>query len=635
MNFPEYQTASEALQRFRGQAIPKMLRLLKPPPKLTVADWADENRILSPEASAEPGQWRTSRVEYLRGIMNAVNDPVVRSVAFMKSAQVAGTEAALNVLGYYIDHDPSPVLVVVPTIDIALTWSKDRFSPMLRDTPCLRGKVREPRTRNSSNTLLHKVFPGGHITLAGANSPSSLATRPVRIVVCDDVDRFPVSAGSEGDPIKLATKRTTTFWNRKLVYISTPTVRGLSKIEALFENSNMSFYHVPCPRCGAYQRLEWKQVKFEKEDLNSVGYECAKCNAILTEADKTKMVRSGSWIAEHPERKENVGFFVNELYSPWVTWRQTVESFLEAKKRPETLRVWVNTVLGETWEEEEVRQVSSEKIAGRIEKYDKVPDTVLVLTAGVDVQDHRLEIKVKGWGKGNESWHIDHEAFEGSPATAEVWKQLDEYLDRNWVCENGLTLRISATMIDTGGHFTNEVYTYCKPRLQRRVVPIVGRAGAGRPIVGRPSRSNRFRMPLFALGVDTAKELIYARMEIEDFGPGYMHFNEPKCDEEYFKQLTAEKLVTKYKKGFASRIWVKTRARNEALDMEVYALAAFVWLNPNMESLAGKQSDRLDTFHKEQEAAKDKGEEVPQQASIQAKRKPKPKRPRTYSVKMW
>ena len=194
----------------------QMKKRLKPPPKLTISEWADEYRKLSPESSAEPGSWNTSRAEYQRGIMDALSDPYIETVVVMSSAQVGKTEILNNAVGYFISQDPSPMLVVQPTLDMAQTWSKDRLAPMLRDTPILSGLVKDPRSRDSGNTTLHKVFPGGHVTACGANSPSSLASRPVRNVFCDEVDRYPVSAGTEGDPVSLAKKRSATFWNRKI-----------------------------------------------------------------------------------------------------------------------------------------------------------------------------------------------------------------------------------------------------------------------------------------------------------------------------------------------------------------------------------------------------------------------------------
>ena len=574
---PEWIFIAEALQTY------------KPPPKLTVSQWADEKRRLSPESSAEPGRWHTDRAEYQRGMMDAFNDPNVEMVTLMTSSQIGKTEIVNNIIGFYIEHDPAPMLLIMPTLEMAMAWSKDRFAPLLRDTPSLHGKVTDAKAKESGNTILHKTFPGGHITVAGANSPASLASRPVRIVLFDEVDRFPSSAGTEGDPVKLGTKRAQTFWNRKIFHNSTPTVKGASRIEALWEESDKRRFYVPCPRCNHSQLLIWANVKWDKKngepDLSTVHYECENCKAKLNERDKQRMISQGVWRAENPEVIKHAGFHINELYSPWSSWVSVVETFLEAKKRPETLKVWVNTTLGETWEDDESYSISDEKLAGRVEDYDNVPQGVLVLTAGVDVQDDRLECLVKGWGQTGESWFIDYKTFYGSPAKGDVWTFLDDYLKQEWKHETGVPLHVVAACVDSAGHFTQNVYEYTKSRSYRRIYPVKGMAGTGRPLIGRPSNNNKVRVMLFPVGVDTAKELIYARLQIEEPGPGYIHFNR-KCDEEYFKQLTAEKQITKFSKGFPTKVWVKVRTRNEALDCEVYALAALTLLNANMSALA-------------------------------------------------
>jgi phage terminase large subunit GpA-like protein len=528
-------------------------------------------------------------------MMDAFNNPNIEMVTLMTSSQVGKTEIVNNIIGYYIEHDPSPMLLIMPTLEMGMAWSKDRFAPMLRDTPSLRGRVTDAKAKDSGNTILHKTFPGGHITVAGANSPASLASRPVRIVLFDEADRFPPSAGTEGDPVKLGTKRTQTFWNRKIFHTSTPTVKGVSRIESLWEESDQRYFYVPCPHCAHSQRLVWGQVKWEKNNLDSVHYECEKCQAHLVESDKHVMISRGVWLPMHPERTKHAGFHISELYSPWSTWRIVVENFLEAKKRPETLKVWINTTLGETWEDEESYSISDESLAARIEDYVYVPQGAVVLTAGVDVQDDRIECVVKGWGLSDESWFIEHKVFAGSPAKPEVWTMLDSYLRQTWKHETGVSLRIVSACIDSAGHFTQNVYGFVKPRQPRRIYAVKGMAGTGRQLVSKPSLNNRFRVMLFTLGVDTAKELIFARLQIEEFGPGYMHFNR-KCDDEYFKQLTAEKQVTKFSKGFPTKVWMKVRSRNEMLDCEVYALAAFTLLNAHMESLSRDLQERANSL---------------------------------------
>jgi phage terminase large subunit GpA-like protein len=566
--------------------------VVAPPPELTVSEWADLYRRLSSESSAEPGQWRTDRAPYQREIMDAVNDPAVETVVVMTSAQVGKTEILLNIIGYHIDYDPAPIMVMQPTLQMAQAFSKDRLAPMLRDSPALQGKVADARSRDSGNTMLHKTFPGGHITMVGANSPSGLASRPIRILLADEVDRFPASAGAEGDPLTLAEKRTTTFWNRKKIYVSTPTIKGTSRIEAAFLNSTQEEWCLPCPSCGTHQPLTWAQIRFE-----DVTMECIHCNARHGEFEWK--AGQGKWIAKEQNMKVR-GFHLNELASPWKRWSTIIEEFKEAKKGgPERLKAWVNTTLGETWEEQG-DGIESDQLSNRRERYNcEVPDGVLLLTAGVDVQDDRLEIEVVGWGVGKESWGIEYRAIYGDPGQPAVWQQLDEYLSRTWKYADGVGIGIACTCIDSGGHFTTEVYDFCKPREHRRIFAIKGQGGEGLPIVSRASRTNRKRVPLFTIGVDTGKEQILSRLKVPFPGEaGYCHFPiEPEkgYDQRYFNGLTSEKRVIRYHKGRPRFEWVKRPGtRNEPLDCRNYATAALEILNPNLELLA--KSQRRDYF---------------------------------------
>ena len=526
--------------------------------------------------------------------MDVITDPGVEVITIISSSRIGKSELLNNAIGYHIDQDPCPILLVQPTLDAAEHWSKDQFAPMVRDTPCISFKVSESKAKDASSTILRKTFPGGFINATGANSPIGLRRSTIRLLLLDEVDGYPSSAGVEGDPVKLAKKRTVTFWNRKIVETSTPTVKGISRIEASWDESDQRHYFVPCVSCGHFQVLHWSGLKFDKSDLNSIYYECENCKAHLTEVDKAVMVAGGRWIAKYPERTKHAGFHLNELYSPWSTWRSMVEEFLEAKKRPETLKVWINTSLGETWEEEESYSIDNEKLAARIERYVDLPTGVVLLTAGVDVQDDRLECLVKGWGVKDESWIVDFKAFYGSPAKDDVWALLDDFLGSKWKHELGLNLEVVSVCVDSGGHFTQNVYTYTKARQGKRYFAVKGMGGHGKTFIGSPSRNNRQRALLYPLGVDTAKELIYARLEIDEPGPGYMHFSET-CSDDYFSQLTAERHITKYSRGFPTKVWVKKEGqRNEALDCEVYALAAFTLLNANMEILTGRLKARAE-----------------------------------------
>jgi phage terminase large subunit GpA-like protein len=554
---------------------------------MKVSQWADKFRQLSSEASAEPGKWHTDRAPYQREIMDAVCDARVETVVIMSSAQIGKTEIINNIIGYHIHLDPSPILLLQPTLEMAEAWSKDRLSPMLRDTDVLRGLVRDARSRDSGNTLLYKRFPGGHITMAGANSPASLASRPIRIVLGDEVDRYPVSAGTEGDPVSLAKKRTTTFWNRKLILTSTPTIKGASRIEAAYEQSDQRHYHVPCPHCGEFQVLKWAQVRWERGETGhkpeTAHYVCEHHGCIIVEGERLAMNKAGRWVADRPF-SDIAGFHINELYSPWVTWAQMAIDFLRAKALPETLKTWVNTSLGEPWEEEG-ETLDADILLQRKESWgDDAPEPVVLVTAGVDVQGDRLEIEVKGWGIGEECWSLDYRVFYGDPAQDSVWQELDAYLLKPIRSKLGVELNIACACVDSGGHHTQMVYEFCSKRAVRGVFAVKGLSQSAKPLIGRPSRNNRYKMRLYPVGTDTAKEVIFGRLRVTEPGNGYFHFPLER-DREYFLQLTAEKQVVRFTKGVAKREWIKTRTRNEVLDCTVYALAAFKLLNPNLTQL--------------------------------------------------
>ena len=395
----------QELTKIRG-IIRQAFTCWKCPPKLTISQWADLYRYLSPEASAEPGKYLTSRAEYQRGIMDAFSAPEVERIVVMSSAQVGKTEILNNIVGYFIDQDPSTILNLQPTLEMAQTWSKDRLAPMVRDNECLAKKVRSSKSKDSDNTILHKLFPGGHITMVGANSPAGLASRPIRIVLCDEVDRYPLSAGAEGDPVNLAIKRTTTYWNKKIGLFSTPTIKGISRIEKAFLESDQRYYFVPCPHCGVYQRLRWGQVKYSKDNVKEAFYECEHCGGHLSDSDRYRAIAKGYWEAQ-TEFKGVAGFHLNELYSPWRKISDIVKDFLEAKDKPDTLKTWVNTSLGETWEEAG-EALDPDSLEARTEDYKKIPKGGVVLTAGVDTQDDRLEVEITAWGKGEESWLVDY-----------------------------------------------------------------------------------------------------------------------------------------------------------------------------------------------------------------------------------
>lgn len=552
---------------------------LQPPPDLTVSEWADSYRRLSRESSAEAGQWRTDRAPYQREIMDAVNDPLVEDIVIMASAQVGKSELLLNTLGYFIDFDPSPILLIQPTEAKAKDFSKERIAPMIRDTPVLRERISDAKSRDSSNTVLYKSFPGGFIALGGANAPSGLAARPIRVVLADEIDRYPLSAGDEGDPLDLAENRTKNFFNRKKIKVSTPTIKGVSRIEKEFELSTKEYYNLPCPRCEYEQPLEWSQIDFETES-----HRCIACGHLSSEYEWKS--QQGRWIAtaESPIR----GFHLNELLSPWRRWSEVITAFLRAKKKGrEALKVWTNTSLGLPWEEEG-EKLDDDVLFRRREDYEaEVPDPVKILTAAVDVQDDRFEIEVVGWGEGYESWGIEYHVIHGDLKEKRIWEELDAYLLKSWKKRDGRPFGIACTCIDSGGHFTQEVYKFVKPREARRIYAIKGSSvGKGQyvPLIAGTSRPKPLKALLVSLGVNDGKSRVMSSLQQEDFGPNYCHFPVGRGYEmPYYRSLTAEKLETRYENGNPYQKWVKIRARNEALDLRVYNTAAIEILNPNFE----------------------------------------------------
>lgn len=584
-------TSMKKVDRKTVRLFKKIATILSPPPVLTVSQWADEYRRLSPEASAEPGRWNTDRAPYQRAIMDAVNDARCEDIIIMSSAQVGKTELILNIIGYYIDYDPSPILTLQPTLEMAQTFSKDRLAPMLRDTPALKGKVKDARSRDSGNTILHKTFPGGHITMVGANSAAGLASRPIKVVLMDEVDRYPASAGTEGDPIKLAEKRTTTFWNRKKIKVSTPTIKGRSPIEKEFLTSSMEEWNVPCPCCGKYQPYEWGRIHF-----SDVTMECKFCLEHISERDWKS--NPGKWVAAKENNKKR-GFHLNELASPWKHWEEIIEDFKEADRDRkqgdiEKLKTFVNTALGEPWEERG-EAADDNVLLSRRERYNAdLPDGVLLVTAGVDVQDDRLEIEITGWGKGYESWGILYKKINGSPELDSTWDKLEQFLDTELYFENGNSLLIAATCIDTGGHFTTEVYKFLKrmERKQKKIFGIKGMGGEGIPLINKVSTNNVEKVRIFILGVDSGKEILMTRLKTVDEGPGYCHFPinaDRGYDETYIKGLTSEQRVVSVKDNRATLKWVKkSGTRNEPLDLRNYSTAAAEILRPDWDVLEKK-----------------------------------------------
>ena len=576
---------------------------LKPDPILTVSEWADRYRMLTSKTASRPGPWQTSITPYLKKIMDCLScTSDIERVVFMKASQIGATEAGNNFFGYAIHHIPGPMLYVLPTVEAVKRASKQRISTMIEESPVLRDRVSEPRSRDSGNTTLLKEFPGGSLAMTGANSSIGLREMAARYLFLDEVDAYPQDVSREGDPINLAIKRTQTFTGkRKIFIISTPTLKGFSRIEKAYADTDQQRYYVPCPECGEKQPILWPQIKWENDDPKTTRLICRNCNAKIPEEDKEEMLEKGEWVAEGEAKNDKViGFHLSALYSPsqWYPWSQAVEEYLEARDDSALMKAWVNTTLGETWDEPGTK-VDPNMLYYRRESYEsEVPKDVLVITAGVDIQGDRIEAEAVGWSQDKESWSIDYRIFFGDPDQPEVWNELDEWLTREWKHATNHRLQIQAACIDSGGHHTQNVYSFCKFRQRRRVFAIKGVAGFGRAIVSSPSKkrsgTERRPVPLFTVGVDTTKEIHYSRLLKTEQGPGYCHFpnQEPPYSEQFFEQLTAEKLVTKTAHGIPKPVWeLPSGKRNEALDCRVYAIAALELLRPDF----AKWQEHLET----------------------------------------
>jgi phage terminase large subunit GpA-like protein len=565
---------------------------LRPDPDLTVSQWADKYRMLSNKASAEPGPWRTDRTPYLREIMDCMSSSSpMQKVVFMAGAQLGKTEGINNVVGYMIAHAPGPAMFVQPTIEMAKRLSKQRLDSLIHETPCLADKVAPARSRDSGNTMFSKEYPGGILLLTGANSATGLRSAPCRWILLDEVDAFPHDVDGEGDPCALAERRASTFSRRKIILTSTPTVKDMSRIETEYLASDQRRYFVPCPHCDHMQHLQWKNVQWRDGDPKTATYVCESCGTHIQEHYKSEMLRKGEWRATATgEDKRTAGFHLSSLYSPlgWKSWEEIVGEFLRAKNDAPLLKTFVNTVLGETWEEEVGAKLGADGLRERAEFYpsNEVPDAASLVTAGVDVQDNRVAIGLYAWGQGEECWLMWHGEIYGDPAGKKLWEQVDDVVFRTYKRANGDAVKVSAIGVDSGGHFTSEVYTYARERRNRGVFALKGQSQRNKPPISKSSKVDinykgqvlKNSAEVFPVGVDTIKSTLFGRLKHNEVGAGYIHFHN-EAGQEYFKQLTSERQVVRYVKGFAVREWKKKAGdRNEALDCFVYSYAALNYL---------------------------------------------------------
>ena len=575
---------------------------LESDPIQTVTEWADKHRFLSSVSSSEPGKWKTERTPYLKEIMDCLSPThPCEKVVFMKGAQVGGTECGNNWMGFCICNAPGPMLIVNPTTETAKRTSRMRIDPAIENCPALREKIKSPRSRDSGNTMLMKEFPGGILIMTGANSPVGLRSLPVRYLFLDEVDGFPDEAGTEGDPVDLAVQRTATFNNRKIFVVSTPTIKDASRIEQAFLEGDQRYFYVPCPHCGHYQVLRWRNVIFDPKNLTEAVYKCEECEAIWHDYQKELILKKGRWIPTNPDANPGVvSFHLSSLYSPhgWTSWTSIAREFLDSKDDPSRLQVWTNTKLAETWEDMAGQQIDPTSLMVRREKWGpELPRQVVILTCGVDVQDNRLELEIVGWGRGEESWPIDYHVLYGDPSTPELWAQLDEVLSRKYPHSKEVPdLPIAATCIDSGGHYTDYVINYCHARRLHGIFAIKGVGGVGKPIwPATASKSYTTKKPVYLIGVNDAKDILMRRLHLEDSsGPGIWHFPMDR-ESDWFEQVTNEVASKKLSKGRLIREWVPRKAgvRTEGLDCRVYAYAALRGLVRNFRLNLDLGADKL------------------------------------------
>ena len=600
----EEKEARERVKRLNA-VIGKVLAGMKPPDDLTVTEWAQQNRRLSAESAAEPGPWRTERTPYLREPMNAWTDPKIRHIVMVAASQVGKSEFLNNCIGYVIDQDPGSILFVHPTTIDAKEYSKLRIAPMIRDCPTLRKKVRDPKSRDSGNTILQKTYPGGILTMCGSTEAHALASKPIRYVLGDERDRWALSAGNEGDPWDLAMARQTTFYNAKSGEVSTPTVKNASAIEAAYATGTMERWKSRCPHCGEYHEIQWADIRFEHDEIivagkktykvRSVCYACPGCGCISTEAEMKRA--PARWEADNPAAYEQGtrSFWLNAFVSQWASWESIILKYLNAIGSTRKMQVVYNTCFGELWEDRGDLEDEDSLMARREEYPAELPEGVLVLTAGVDTQDDRMEYEIVGHGHFGETWGIEKGIVMGRPDDDAVWAQLDELVfDRVLRFENGVGLKMSMSFVDEGGHFTQEVRMQCRARLGKKVFCIKGMPGSDKPYTAPPKKQKIIIKQTavgtcwqYQIGVDSGKEVIMDNLRVQTPGAKYCHF--PKRDDYgsgYFTGLLSEvKVYDPNKKQPWQWKKIPGHERNEALDCRNYALAAFKARPKNLDEI--------------------------------------------------
>ena len=600
---------------------------LSVPPPLDMDEWSDEFRVIPDGESSEPGLWRTSRFPYHREIMKCLSrSSRCKYIDVRKGSQLGFTELAINWMLYTADYDPAPMLYVQNTEVDVNDFSSQKLMPSIRACKQVAAKFAHSKSEGSASKTLLKTFPGGFIALGGANAAHTLRSRSIGRLGLDEIDSYKLDVNNEGDPILLAERRTTNFPDAKIYRLSTPTILETSRITQLCDLGDQRHYYVPCPHCnasadreGTYFTIEWKNIKWDNNNPNTVRLVCPHCAADIQEHHKTWMLAHGKWIAHNPSRPdqqpgdvdvEHASFIISALYSPlgFFSWKQAVAMWLQytQSKDKTILKVFINTVLGEGYSETG-KNISHEALLSRCEYYSadnsfQVPKGVRIITAGVDIQDNRIEYEILGHGRNNETWSIEYNVLYGDPEQSQVWRELDVCLQKQYRHESGQLMNIACTAIDTG-HCSKQVYSFCKTREFRKVFAIKGRQGWGNGYLRRPTKPHKdYGVYLFILWVDELKSNIYSQLSVPSPGPQFCHFPKlPVYDAHYFQMLTAETLKSKKEKGQTVIYWdCPEGKRNEALDCRGYAIGALHILGVDVNKLADLDIVLTNTQHQVQ-----------------------------------
>lgn len=559
---------SRELKRRNVKAIFKCIKTpLEKRLLINIVLWAETYRRLSGESSAEEGAFKISRTPYLKEPLEKFTETGVKGIVLMLGTQLGKSETLNNIVGWIIHVNQCPTMIVQPTETAAEEYSKERIAPMLRDTPVLADIMKDSR----ENNIKFKSFPGGFLSFRGTGAAHKLASKPICIALCDEIDQFQVT--SDGNPLMLIRKRLQTFKESARIFLSgTPTIKGKSSVEDEYLDSTQGEWHVPCPECGEYVTFSWDRMSFSEDGDSEPTMRCPICETKNIEENwKADGQKSGKWV--HKEKNRNMyGYRLSSLASPWVTWKEIVAEFFKTKNNIEKLKAFHNTVLAETWDLDYKEIVEHEELFNRRERYDELPEEVAVIVLAVDCQDNWFELEYVGYGKKMESWGLGTYRIPGNLGKPSTWEKLDAYINKTFTnSKTGRTLEVEITAIDTGGHFTDEAYDFISSRQQDGVYGIKG-IGGDRPGFNTKKLTPCRRIELISLGVNNLKSTVYARLMINKPGEGYCHFSSnPKhgYDEEFFKSLTGEaKKINKNGKIVFEQI----RPRNEALDIRAYII---------------------------------------------------------------